>query len=43
MSSSEIECHIIRVTTLIRKVTMAVRFPCSLQFHLKNGINILIK
>lgn len=43
MASSEVEFHILRVTIQIKKVNMAVRFPCSLQFQLKNGIRFVIK
>lgn len=41
--SSEVEFHIFRVTFLIRKVTMAVKFPCSLIFQLKNGTLFVTK
>ena len=32
---SDIEYHLLRVTVLINKVNLTVRFPCSLLFQLK--------
>lgn len=40
MASTDAEYHILRITIQIKKVMMAVRFPCTLQFQLRNGMII---
>lgn len=40
---TELEYHVIRTTTTIKSVNLAVRFPCSLTFQLKDGTHSLNK
>ena len=40
---AEAEYHVVRTTITIKNVSLAVRFPCSLMFQLKDGTHLLKK